>query len=81
EMKRDGAGAAVCVRNAPASLPPGFDLANSRTLGTGLRLAKSLLPGDGARLSFSQPAAGVVEAMLELWPPVLNHAADRVSEV
>ena len=81
EMKRDGAGAAVCVRNGPASLPPGFDLANSRTLGTGLRLAKSLLPGDGARLSFSQPAAGVVEAMLELWPPVLNHAADRVSEV
>ncbi|OGA32253.1 MAG: hypothetical protein A3F75_10350, partial [Betaproteobacteria bacterium RIFCSPLOWO2_12_FULL_64_23] len=28
EIKRDGVGAVVCVRNGPASLPPGFDFAN-----------------------------------------------------
>ena len=80
EMKRDGVRAVIVVRNAPASLPPGFDFANSRSLGTGLRLAKSLLPGEGARLTFSRPAPGVVESVLELWPPVLNHAVNRVSE-
>lgn len=78
EIKRDGAGVIVTVRNSPASLPPGFDLADGRSLGTGLRLAKSLLPTEGARLSFSQPAAGVVESLLELWPPVLNHAGNSV---
>lgn len=78
EMKRDGEGAAVIVRNSPASLPPGFDFAGGRSLGTGLHLAKSLLPTEGARLSFSQPAAGVVESLLELWPPVLNHAGNSV---
>ena len=80
EMKRDGVRALVVVRNEPASLPPGFDFADGRTLGTGLRLAKSLLPGEGARLSFSQPAVGVVESLLELWPPVLNHPGNSVSE-
>jgi PAS domain S-box-containing protein len=80
EMKRDGVRALVVVRNEPASLPPGFDFADGRSLGTGLRLAKSLLPGEGARLSFSQPVAGVVESLLELWPPVLNHAGNSVSE-
>ncbi len=79
EMKRDGVRAVIVVRNAPARLPPGFDFAGGRSLGTGLRLAKSLLPGEGARLSFSQPAADVVESVLELWPPVLNHATDSVS--
>jgi len=80
EMKRYGAGAVITVRNQPASLPPGFDFADSRSLGTGLRLAKSLLPGEGAKLTFSQPAAGVVESVLELWPPVLNHSVNTVSE-
>ncbi len=80
EVRRAGVGAAIAVRNEPASLPPGFDFANGSSLGTGLRLVKSLLPGEGARLSFSQPAADVVESVLELWPPVLNHAADTVSE-
>lgn len=80
EMKRDGAGAVIAVRSEPASLPSGFDFGSGRSLGTGLRLAKSLLPGEGARLTFSQPAAGVVESVLELWPPVLNRAAGSVSE-
>ena len=64
EVKRDGAGAVITVRNGPASLPPDFDFANGRSLGTGLRLVKSLLLGEGARLTFSQPAAGVVESVL-----------------
>jgi PAS domain S-box-containing protein len=80
EVKRAGAGAVIVVRNEPATLPPGFDFVNGRSLGTGLRLAKSLLPVEAARLTFSQPAAGVVESVLELWPPVLNRAADAASE-
>ena len=80
EIRRDGACAAIMVRNSPASLASGFDFADGRSLGTGLRLAKSLLPGEGARLSFSQPAAGLVEALLTLWPPVLNRAGNGVGE-
>lgn len=61
-------------------LPPGLHFANNELLGAGLRLARSLLPVEGERLSFSQPAAGFVESTPELWPPVLNREADTVSE-
>ena len=80
ELKRDGARAAIVVRSQPARLPPGFDLGTDRFLGTGLRLAKSLLPIEGATLTVSEPAPGVVESVLELWPPVLNLAANAASE-
>ena len=64
----------IVVRSEPAVLPRGFDLAADRTLGTGLRLAKSLLPAQGARLSIRVPDEGAVEAALEISPPVLNPA-------
>ena len=38
----------------------------------GLRLAKSLLPAEGATLSLGEPVAAVVEAVLQLSPPVLK---------
>ena len=72
EVKRAAASALVVVRNAPASLPRGFDLALDRHLGIGLRLAKSLLPAEGATLSLGEPVAAVVEAVLQLSPPVLK---------
>ena len=75
ELRREGERALVVVRNQPARLPPGFDLSNPATLGIGLRLVRALLPEDGAKLGFRQSAADVVEAALELWPPVIHVAA------
>ena len=80
EVMRDGAGAVIVVRSEPARLPPGFDLSTDRFLGSGLKLAKSLLPSEGARLTVNQSAAGVVESVLALWPPVLKLAVNAASE-
>lgn len=44
----------VDVRNAPARLPPGFDLARGRGVGNGLRLLSVLLPSRGACLRIEQ---------------------------
>ncbi len=61
----------VVVRNEPATLPAGFEFVSGRMLGTGLRLVKSLMPTHGAKLRVSQSRNGVVEAVLELSPPIL----------
>jgi len=75
EVRRAAGSAVVVVRSAPASLPRGFDLAREQYLGMGLRLAKSLLPAQGATLSVGEPVAAVVEAVLQLSAPVLKLAA------
>ena len=61
----------VVVRNEPATLPAEFEFASGRMLGTGLRLVKSLLPAHGAKLRVAQSRSRVVEAVLELSPPIL----------
>jgi two-component sensor histidine kinase len=58
----------VQVLNRPARLPPGFDFAADRALGTGLTLVASLLPRQGACLSFDQRGDAVM-AHLTLSPP------------
>ena len=80
EIGRRGAGATVTVRSEPARLPADFDFAGGRTLGTGLRLVKSLLPTQGARITFRQASADMVESMLEILPPVLRSAANAASD-
>ena len=63
----------VCVRvvNATGRLPEEFDLGSARGLGTGLTLARSLLPPQGARLTIRQLAPQGVEAKLCLSAPVI----------
>ena len=64
--------AVIVVRNEPARLPAGFDLDSGAGLGTGLKLAKSLLPAQGATLQLLVPLPGGVEAILKLSPPILK---------
>ncbi|UCE88897.1 MAG: PAS domain S-box protein [Pseudomonadota bacterium] len=65
--------AIVSVRNARASFPLDFDFDQNRGLGTGLALIRSLLPKQGATLTFAADGADVV-AQLQLSPPVTRIA-------
>jgi PAS domain S-box-containing protein len=62
--------ALVRIINRARSLPPGFDFAAGRSLGTGLSLVRSLLPAGSATLSFQMQGDHVIT---ELWlkPPVV----------
>lgn len=64
---RDGA-LRVQVSGAPAHLPPGFDFAAERGLGTGLRLVRTLLPSEGAHLGYRQEGDQVI-AELHFFSP------------
>jgi PAS domain S-box-containing protein len=70
-LGNSGGVAVIVVRNEPARLPAGFDLDSGAGLGTGLKLAKSLLPAQGATLQLLVPSPGRVEAVLKLSPPIL----------
>ena len=65
----------VAIRNGPAGLPVGFDFAAGRGLGTGLELVRTLLPLQGATLTYRQEADEVV-AELFLTPPAVYPVAD-----
>jgi PAS domain S-box-containing protein len=67
----DQQGLWVRVRNGPAWLPPEFDFASGRGLGTGLQLLRTLLPSQGARLSIRQEADEVLAELL-LQEPVVR---------
>jgi hypothetical protein len=67
----DAGGVTVEIRNAPARLPPGFDFAQRRGIGTGLELVAALLPRSGATLSYRQEGDAVVTT-LRLEPPVVR---------
>lgn len=54
----------------PGFLPEGFDFNNMIALGTGLELAKSMLPSQGAKLDFVQKKSQVV-AVLSITSPLL----------
>lgn len=60
--------AVIAIRNGPAWLPPGFDFAAGRGLGTGLELVRILLQRKGTRLGL-RTESGTVVAELELAPP------------
>ncbi|OGI38132.1 MAG: hypothetical protein A2140_09485, partial [Candidatus Muproteobacteria bacterium RBG_16_62_13] len=62
--------ACLHILNPCSALPPGFDFASGRGLGTGLGLVQSLLPSRGAALTFTH-ADGQIEAELCLQPPVI----------
>lgn len=70
-LHRDGGAVLLRVRGGPARLPPGFDFAAGRGLGTGLRLLGTLLPSKGAQLRISQQGDEVL-AELELREPVVE---------
>ncbi|MBZ0132104.1 MAG: PAS domain S-box protein [Rhodocyclaceae bacterium] len=63
----------VTLGNA-GTLPPGFDFAAGAGLGTGLTLLRSLLPRNGAALSFTCKD-GQVETRLVLSAPVVSRQA------
>lgn len=60
----------IQIRNAPATLPAGFDFASGSCLGTGLELVRGLLPPQGAELTFRQESTAVI-VELTLTTPVL----------
>jgi two-component sensor histidine kinase len=60
--------AMVAIINKSSSLPHGFDLSNTRGLGTGLSLVKSLLPKQGAKLNIHHEADAVITTIF-LSPP------------
>ena len=70
--------ACLHILNPCPALPPGFDFASGKGLGTGLRLVQSLLPSKGAALKFTH-AGGRIEAQLCLQPPVIAVIVEPVS--
>ncbi len=67
----DGRAMRIRVRNGPAWLPPDFDFAARRGIGTGLQLLGTLLPSRGASLSIRQEGDEVVAELL-LHEPVVS---------
>lgn len=61
---------AVTIRNA-GTLPPNFDFAAGKGVGTGLELVRSLLPPQGAMLEIRSPSNGMIECRLTLTSPVV----------
>ena len=67
----DGESASVRVVTAGAVLPPGFDFDSGAGTGTGLRLVKSMLRPESARLTITTGPEGV-SAELVLRPPAIR---------
>jgi len=63
----------IIIRNEPARLPPGFDFAQGKGIGSGLELVAAILPTRGAELVIRQHGEGV-EASLTLRGPVVVSA-------
>ncbi|MGH8614018.1 MAG: PAS domain S-box protein [Gammaproteobacteria bacterium] len=69
-ITKEGEDLGLCVVNR-GCLPPGFDFADRKGLGTGLSLVASLLPPKGLALAFSQCEDRVV-ARLFIGSPVIK---------
>jgi PAS domain S-box-containing protein len=69
-------GCAQLVVSNKGALPRGFDFSAGKATGTGLDLVRSLLPPEGAKLTFRQ-AGGRVEAILDLAGAALRPAGGR----
>jgi len=74
-LASDGAYACLRILNPSPGLPPEFDFASGRGLGTGLELVRSLLPSKGASLRFSH-SGQLFEAELCLQPPAIAVIVD-----
>lgn len=70
-ISSDGQSATLTIRNKSLEPPRDFDFDLAKGLGTGLTLVQSMLPRDGSKLSMSFNN-GVMEAKLELMPPVIT---------
>jgi len=69
DLRQIGEAGTLTVRH-PGTLPPGFEFAAGRGIGTGLELVRALIPPAGVRLSIAQDAGEVVTT-LELSAPVV----------
>jgi hypothetical protein len=69
-ISRDGNNVEIRIFN-PGSLPPGFNFAAGIATGTGLDMVGSLMPRQGAMISFRGLSDGV-ETALNLSPPVID---------
>lgn len=69
-LSADGARAQLVIRNALKG-EPGFNIDTGAGLGTGLRLVRSLLPNEGARLTYERNAENFMLTHLELTSPVV----------
>lgn len=69
----------VIIRN-PGTLPPGFDFAANKGLGTGLELVRSLLPPWGATLDIGAIPDDVIESRLVLTSPVVVVQSERANQ-
>ncbi len=69
-LQSDGQRAVVEIRNT-VNAEPHFDIANGQGIGTGLGLVRSLLPGEGAELTFASEAPDRFVARLRLTAPVV----------
>lgn len=71
EVLRYESGLLIRTGSGPAQLPPGFDFAAGKGLGTGLRLLRTLLPSQNASLTYIQHRDEVF-AELRLLPPLVD---------
>jgi len=72
-LEIDAATVNIIILNEPARLPPGFDFAQGKGVGSGLELVAAMLPTRGAELVIRQHGEGV-EARLTLRGPVIVSA-------
>lgn len=62
--------ARLSITNRPTSLPPDFDFAAGRGIGTGLQLVRSLMPSNHAELSYRQEGDALVTELCLIPPKV-----------
>jgi PAS domain S-box-containing protein len=75
-LSANGSSAQLVIRNA-ASGVAGFDFDTGAGLGTGLRLVRSLLPEQGAHLSYERDAQDFMLTRLKLRAPVVTKQDHR----
>jgi PAS domain S-box-containing protein len=78
-LQADGTAARITIRN-PINAAPEFNIETGHGLGTGLRLVRSLLPANGARLSYALEHEGIVVTKLLLSAPVVGRILSKVSQ-
>ncbi len=69
-VDRDSSSATVTIANDPGTLPEPFSIEEKIGLGTGLCLAKTLLPAEAGKLSLQSTGTGVI-ARLHLTAPAI----------
>ena len=78
-LNADGVHAQLSIRNRWTTAPE-FNLDTGQGLGTGLRLVRSLMPTQGARLTFELDANDQMLTRLELTFPVAMTPIGRLPE-